>query len=325
MAGSQDPTAATLLAGVQAALAKQRRKRVPQLYLEGLAFTAIALAICLLFRIADSGMVSMFLASAGLAGRLDSLLRENRDDIWVRKIGAWPANRKTSFAVLALFAGMLTAYVAATALLGETGARRGFRFALEAAGLGNETILDRRFGDPAGLIAHNLGVLAMFFLLAFVYRGLGALLALSWNACIWGFVSTTLVARGAALGPGSAVQFVLLAAAGLLPHLMLEALAYVLAALAGIYVSKAILKYDLGEVRFQLVLRASIVILGGALLALGAAAVLESSMMPLFVARLKAVITGENRQERPDLAGSRGGPRSHGRGIGEAAPIIPRP
>jgi len=100
-------------------------------------------------------------------------------------------------------------------------------------------------------------VLASFMVLALVYRSFGALLALTWNACVWGVVLTLLVARGISLTDGSTIVFVLVALLALLPHLVLEATAYVLGALAGIFLSKGLAKYEIETVEFKMVARAS--------------------------------------------------------------------
>ena len=78
------------------------------------------------------------------------------------------------------------------------------------------------------------------------FAAYGAMLVVAWNACVWTFVLTELTTRALPDGAASLWQtlsFSLLVLGAVLPHLLLEASAYVIASLAGIFVSKALVKY----------------------------------------------------------------------------------
>lgn len=246
----------------------------------------MSLAICTALRIEQAGFVSIFLAAASLSDRLNRLLRENRTAILDLGIPSWRANCWTASCALAMFLGVLTAFAGAAAWAGPEGGIRSFGFALDAANLDQGTLLTRRFSSLGELLRHNSLVLCCILLLAFIYRSFGALLALTWNACIWGFVLTVLVVVGIEAAHFSTVGFVAISAAALLPHLALEGMAYVLAALAGIYLSRALFKYHFGDPILKASALSSLNHLLLALAALAAAALAESFWAPLLLGLL---------------------------------------
>jgi Stage II sporulation protein M len=242
--------------------------------LEGLAFTVIGVFITSSLVAEHAGVLSVLCASTALAHRFRDLLDENRDNIYVHQLGSVKTNLRTASRVLAMFLGIVVAYALTTVWLGEEGTRATFRYFLDGVSIGDDSIVTRRFGSFGPLLAHNLAVLGSFFALSFVYWGYGAVLALAWNACVWGTTLTILVVRGAAASyPATEVA---LAALSVGPHLILEAVAYLLGGLAGIFCSKALSKYRLSDPVFRSVMRAVLVLLVVAALSLVTAAGAES-------------------------------------------------
>jgi hypothetical protein len=235
----------------------------------------------------EPGLIALFLTSAGLSARMHGLLAENREAVWTSSTPT-DANRRTTFAILTLFAGILTTFVVATLLLGPTQAAQEFAFALRAADVTNDTLLHDRFGSVGGVggvLAHNLVVAVALFLLALVFRAYGALLALTWNAAVWGTVLTLLVERRAAQPHGAALPSALLAVVAVFPHLVIEGAADVMVALAGIFASKGLLSYELNDKRLARVLGAVLRLLFVAVIALGVAAIVETRLAPLVLGR----------------------------------------
>ena len=257
-----------------------RLRRGVRLFAEAVVHTLAAQLIAAWTGIPQGGFFSLFLSTAALSRRFDQLLDENRQAIYERKEPSPRVNARTAASLLALFLGMLTAYAGAALLIGEAHLRDDFGFVLEVAGLGSDTLSTRRFGSVPGLLLHNGLVLLTFFVLALVYRGYGALLALSWNACVWGMVLTLLAHRGAQASRLSGLLYVPLSAAAVLPHLLLEVVGYVLGSLAGIFLSKALARYRLDDPLVAEVSRVAMVLLGLALGLLGAAALLEARWAP---------------------------------------------
>jgi hypothetical protein len=254
---------------------------------EGLGYAAAGVYIARLIGLRESGVFSIFLASAALQNRFEQLLDENRERIWQKTSTSFRTNALTAGSVFSIFLGMMLAYVGAAVLLKDAEVGPAFHFALQAAGLGSDTILTRKFTGMLGLLGHNFLVMISILMLAFIYRSYGALLALGWNACIWGLVLTFLVRRGLHATDGGSAAFIAGSVVAVLPHLALEASGYVLGSLAAIFFSKGFLKYELKDRRFFAVLRACawIIIVSSALLALGA--LLESRWAPWMLARLR--------------------------------------
>jgi uncharacterized membrane protein SpoIIM required for sporulation len=97
------------------------------------------------------------------------------------------------------------------------------------------------------IIINNLKVMAFSFVLAFLIET-GGLFILSWNASILG------VYLGSFLSRGAQSQF-LLVTIGILPHAIVEILAYFLAGIAGGVLSLGLVKTQPGSKEFNLILK----------------------------------------------------------------------
>lgn len=260
-------------------------RRFLRLFVEGMFFTGCALLLARALGVAQSGFFAVFLAAAGPVSRVDELLGENRRQIAGGERPA-RANALAALHCLALFVGAFAAFFLAALWMGEARMRTEYAFVLEVARLGGDTILTRPFRNAPGLFVNNAIVLAVFFGLSFIYRSYGTLLSLAWNACVWGLVIAFLVRRGLA---GSAVHpalFVAVSTLAVLPHLLLEAAGYMAGALAAIFLSKAIVKYEPGDAIFRGVARSAVALLGAALLLLLAGALAETTLPRLVLSRL---------------------------------------
>ncbi|MDP7039276.1 MAG: stage II sporulation protein M [Myxococcota bacterium] len=264
-----------------APLHQKRSKRLALLFSEGLCAGVLGLYLMHALGIAQSGSISIFLVAAVLVPRFNKLLEENKDLIWQDMSLPRRANRLTAYSILALFLGIMSAYVLTAIFLGEAALSSGFAFALESAHIGQDTILTRRFGSFENLLHFNTLVWLAIMILSFLYRTYGALLALTWNACIWGLIITFLVLRE--IDIGSLSHFISFGASttlALLPHMAMEASAYIVAALAAIFFSKGIMKYARGAKESKQVFAAVFKLVLISWLLLLAAALLESHWAP---------------------------------------------
>lgn len=227
----------------------------------------------------DGVQIAVFFSAAGLVHRLDALLEENRTAVWIGETRR--ANLRTAASLMALFLGVFLVYLVVMAFPGSH-QEQAFGVAERWASIKDDTILSRRFGSFTGLAIHNLGVLGTFFLVSLVYRSLGALLVLSWNAALWAISLSLLMRRAQEVVVMSKALFFAVAWAAVLPHLLLEAASYAVASLASIYLSRALLLYSLGDERFRAVAGAVGRILLASLGLLLAAAFIES-LLPGFV------------------------------------------
>lgn len=268
-------------------LSPRINRRFPRLVLEALICTEIALYLALVTGFAEPGLVSIFLVSASLSERIRFLLNENRINVWENEFSSWEANKLTTLSFIAIFCGIISAYFAFSFGAGTDGIFKTFGFAIEAAGLNESTLFTREFSSFGGILTNNLIVLICICILAFVYRAYGAMLALSWNACVWAAVITALTLRSADVTESklSLVEH-LLAASALLPHLIVEGAAYVIGALAAIYCSQGISKYPIRDPRFGVVMRACLLLFFIAGVLVTAGSWLESSFVPFVFGRL---------------------------------------
>gem|GEM_PF-1197921 len=268
-------------------LPDEKLKRGLILVVEALAYVGLSMIISRIFGVAESGMFSILLASAVLSARMLQLLEENRKRIWEIGYKSWKTNTLTAFSIFAIFLGTILAYVIAAIWMDDKDVASSFHFALKAAGLGTDSILTRNFSGLGPVVFHNSIVLVSVSLMSFVYRAFGALLAIVWNACIWGLVLTFLVKRGLTITEGSAVGFIAISSIAVLPHLILEAAAYVAAAMASIFLSKALMKYSFGTPEFRAVFLSCLRLFAISAVLLFAAALFETQLAPWLLGTLK--------------------------------------
>lgn len=213
-----------------------------RLALEALLLSGIALLITWPLRGAEGGAVALFLTSAGLSSRFDALLVENRLlHVGGVRADAQRANRLTARSVLAIFLGIFAAFVVAALVFGSDRVERRYGFLLEIT---DASIITQRFGPLVPLLAHNLLVLASAVVLGLVYRSFGVRIVLIWNAATWGLVLPLLVLRALATGAHHPVGVIAASFVAVLPHLVLEALAYVTAGLAAVFASLLLTRDD---------------------------------------------------------------------------------
>lgn len=215
----------TTLAAITYDSTPSLRLRPVGLFAEAVFFTSMALAFGHAVGSEFAGVVSVFLTAAALSSRFKRLgtaaerLAKGRGGLeLLRAAGVFFAS----------FGGMFGAFLVFAVLVGPEGTEVRFGFALSAADAREATLDPERFRHHWGLLGHNLLVMLSAYLLAFVYRGFGGLLALAWNACSWAVALVFLLAPAE---PNAATVGVALVA--LLPHMVVEATAYALAALAG--------------------------------------------------------------------------------------------
>jgi uncharacterized membrane protein SpoIIM required for sporulation len=257
------------------------------LTIEALIYVGASLLIARALGVGESGVISVFLSAAVLSSRLLQLLEENRTRIWEKGYKSWKTNLLTAGSILAIFVGTILTYVIAAGLLNNDEVARSFRFALQAAGIGRDSILTRQFAGFLPILGHNCLVLFSVICLSFVYRAYGALLAVVWNACTWGLVITFLVQRGLSVTEGSSIAFIFISVMAVFPHLALEAAAYIVASMAAIFISKGLLKYPVSDERFRVVARSCLKLLLASVALLIVAALFETQLAPYLLAKLK--------------------------------------
>ncbi len=175
--------------------------------------------------------------------------------------------------ILAIFAGVLTAYGAWTLWLPPEQVAATFDSQL-AAWLRRG---HRGFepGVLSGIMLNNLLVALGVLILSALYRTGGALLVLAWNASVWG-VQFAWIAR---LEWGSGLPATggwLVVGAAVLPHVLLEAAGYVLMALCGLALVRLAVRFHDPSLSRRRLVRNLALLAGAAVLCVLAAALAET-------------------------------------------------
>jgi len=242
-------------------LSEHMGHRFGHLLSESFMLMLIALLFPFALGLEQGGMIALFLVSASLMRRIQQLLDENRNNIWVKQRGSWRSNRISAMSVLAMFIGLFLANILFASVLVAIGAEQRmkhfFDFVLKTEHLHAGQVLSARFSSFGAILANNYIVLLTTYLLAFLYRAFGMVLVICWNACVWAVVLFSVFRMAWLHTKVSFFSFFGRAVGAMVPHLLLEALAYILAALAAIFLSQGFSKYEATDKRFQLVFRAS--------------------------------------------------------------------
>ena len=264
----------------------RRRGRIRNhlVFAESLLASGLGIVCGLLLFPREASLIGLFLCVFAQTRTVEALLDRNRIEILEKGKDPGQANRAMALSLFVLFLGILITYMVCVQLAPADQLEHWFD-----RQLGNfigGSITDVEFGTFSQLIRHNGLVLVVCFLFALIYRHGGMLLVLAWNASRWGVIFSY-IARFASVDYGeNGVYYLLRTVAAILPHLALEAVAYILAAMSGVFLSKAFEKYELRSDRFRIVLDACVRIAFASILTLAAAAVVESWVTPLLVAAL---------------------------------------
>lgn len=212
------------------------------------------------FEMAVSGFVTL-----GLAFHLSALLDENREMIWEKQLSPWLANKILVSHIALLFFCLVIFGVLYHALV-------------KGQGFGQSQLLQTNFQNELEPLAiHNTLVLVNCFLLAVLFRAGGLMLVLGWNATHWAGSFTEI---WHAMHSETLISTSVLGMLVIVPHLILEVTAYILAGLSGLFLSKASTKYALLSPKMKRVLLACI-----ALFIIGAAFCLTGAYVEVKVAQ----------------------------------------
>jgi len=232
----------------------------------------------------EASIIGVFLIAMGQSGTVRVLLDRNRDDIWSGKVPPTRANMQLALRLLVLFVGALATYAVATLVVPLD--RVQDLFGRQLGGFAGQSLTTLRFGNFGAILGHNMLVMLACLLFSLAYRHGGMLLVLAWNASVWGSVFAYIARTAVLQSGGSLAGYVVRSMICILPHLLLEALGYVLIAMAGVFASKALVKYRLESDALHTVIRAAAGIAAVALCCVFLAALTESFVAQTLVAWL---------------------------------------
>jgi len=198
---------------------------------------------------AEASLIGVFLIAFAQARTVAALLDRNRVQIWKEAKAPNAANFELAASLFTLFMGILATYALAALLAPEESLLE--LFERQIGDYGGHSITDVVFDNFSGVLGHNAIVLVACFLFSLIYRHGGMLLVLAWNASVWGVVFPYIARTAPDLAAGGIVLYFLKSFLSIFPHLFLEAIAYILIAMAGVFLSKALQKYELGSTRFN--------------------------------------------------------------------------
>ena len=232
------------------------------------AFTRGAAATVLAIILASLILPEHFqLATTVLTGFLTFQMIERRLDlnrimIWEVQQSPWKANSQLALAITLLFLGTFVTFMLYYNTFADLPIRR------------LKDLSQYYQNDWLPLLIHNFKVLLAGYLLSVFYQSKGLLLVIVWNSVQWAHSFSRM---GQTLFNAEVDHKIVISLKmfSVLPHLILEVTAFILACLAGIFFSKAFQKYDLQSPAFLRVSRACITILFVSTLILALAAASE--------------------------------------------------
>jgi uncharacterized membrane protein SpoIIM required for sporulation len=181
----------------------------------------------------------------------------------------WRDNGDFFRVLLLLFLGILLVYSLAAMVLPGLAVNDLFREQLAmrampgfgAAGLATSGPSSGAFALFERLLANNALVLTAVFVVALL-AGDGAIFLLTWNASVWGTIFGVTARNAAFATQGDPFTYFMQILFTVTPHVLLEASAYILAAMAGGLISRAIIRDGLGSKRFVEAFKDNLTIIG---------------------------------------------------------------
>ncbi len=213
-----------------------------------------------------------------------------------RKLFARPQtehHKDTLMFFISLFTGMVAAYTLFFVLMPEETVRALFDIQISTIEGVNNQIADTISGEFLGkffpiIVINNLKVMVFALLFSFIY-GSGAIFILTWNASVISVAIGTVIREilaNAALGAGaiSASTYFTAVSTGLsryLIHGIPEIGAFFIAGLAGGLISIGMLRYELFDDNFGLIMKDALFLTLVAIILIILSAVIEVSVSPL--------------------------------------------
>ncbi len=180
---------------------------------------------------------------------------------------------------LILFLGIFVAYAVIGTFSSVSVLNGDFFAQLKVAGISGDAT---QWGSFGSILLNNLVVLVICFVLSLAY-GAGSVLFIVWNASVWGVVFGYFVHMSSSVvGVNPFIRFFVIFLP-FLPHMVTEALSYILAAIMGGIISKAVHREKFMSEKFKHILEdAGLMAVAGFVL-VTIAAVLEVFVFPLFL------------------------------------------
>ncbi len=214
----------------------------PQLFAVSLGISVFSIFIAAKLFAAHSGVVSVTFAVLGILPTFSIIVDRHKTKLLeLKKEGQKRTAADLRFArnVFAIVMGILLAFSAWALFLPVEkfqtlfASQLGPRLGLSVTNYVHQSWLS--------ITINNMAVLGGTLVLTLFFRLGGALLILAWNASVWGVVFVYFAKAQAASGAVALFSYALIFSA-VIPHVLLETLGYILAALAGILILRTIVR-----------------------------------------------------------------------------------
>jgi hypothetical protein len=251
--------------------------------LEAVLITLVSVYVVQGINVPESGMVGLALASAAMVPRFNVILATNRERIWSRKSTGNKANIQSALSGMSVFAGMFIGFLIIAAVSDYATLKESFGFILRETGIEpGEVLSPERFTQGYTVTGHNLFILGAFGILSLLYRSLGTMIALGWNASVWAITLVLFIKSGSG-GDTSQLLYALIVIVAVLPHLVVEAFGYVVGALCGVFLSRGVTIYEYSDPRLRRVLKAVVILALVSVLLIVVGGLIESNYAPLIL------------------------------------------
>lgn len=179
-----------------------------------------------------------------------------------------------------IFVGIFIAYFAIGALTTNAYVSNFFGAQLKVAGIAGEAT--NIGGEFIGILLNNLVVLAICFVLSLAY-GAGSIMFIVWNASVWGIVFGYFIRQSIVFAEINPFIYFMKIFIPFMPHMVTEAASYIVAAIVGGVIAKAIIREKLWSKQFYHILEDGALLAFAGFLLVVLAGVIEVWFFPLFL------------------------------------------
>tara|TARA_Y100000034_G_C6862267_1_gene392571 strand:- start:447 stop:1295 length:849 start_codon:yes stop_codon:yes gene_type:complete len=267
-------------------------KKPHEMFVVAFAYTAIAILLSIWVFPAHAGLTMVFFTVMAAIPMMVKLIMVEERKIFDRvKVDD---HRGTLLFFIFMFLGMVAAFTFFFTVLPEKTVESMYQVQISTIQNVNQNIANEISGNFFGnffplIVFNNLKVMIFAILFSFIY-GSGAIFILTWNASVisvaMGTLIRELVANAAssvgAVGVGAYFGAVGISLSRYLIHGIPEMGAYFAAGLAGGLISVGVLRYQVFNQRFNVVLKDSLFLIMIAILLVLFSALIEVSISPLF-------------------------------------------
>jgi len=265
---------------------KWLEKRPTYAFVLGLTYSIIAIGLSVILFPRDPALVAVAFTSLLLLPSLYKLFgKEEKREGKERRFNLarlWKDNRNLIVLYIFLFLGILFSYSFFAIVLPSMATNALFEEQLQImqgqTGQANAAKTVFTATLFTSIFTNNLKVMIFCFLLSLLV-GNGAVFLITWNASVWGTIFGNLAKTAASYTGAHPFFYFLEIMACVSPHMILEALAYILAAIAGSVLSRDFLKEKIESYNFTQIVLCNFVLLAIALIVLILAAAVETYVL----------------------------------------------